>query len=91
MLWNALIAHSVMKQAKLRSIGILAAVELFDAILKTNEEEAEQMDSATIESETRKHTSNPPQATCSVLRARCSLLPAPCSVLLCCLLVACSF
>ena len=33
MLWNALIAHGVMKQAKLRSIGISAAVELFDSIL----------------------------------------------------------
>lgn len=34
MLWNALIAHGVMKQAKLRSVGISAAVELFDSILR---------------------------------------------------------
>jgi Ca2+-binding EF-hand superfamily protein len=38
MLWNALIAHGVMKQAKLRSIGISAAVELFDSILNSHAE-----------------------------------------------------
>jgi Ca2+-binding EF-hand superfamily protein len=35
MLWNSLIAHGVMKQAKLRSVGISAAVELFDSILNS--------------------------------------------------------
>ena len=38
MLWNALISHGVMKQAKLRSIGISAAVELFDSILSDRAE-----------------------------------------------------
>lgn len=40
MLWNALISHGVMKQAKLRSIGIAAAVELFDSILNESADPA---------------------------------------------------
>ena len=34
MIWNALISHSVMRQSKLRSVGIATAVELFDSIIK---------------------------------------------------------
>ena len=39
MAWNMLISHNVMKQAKLRSVGISASIELFDSVLREQEPE----------------------------------------------------